>query len=253
MQGWGWKLPGTWRWPDTRAATIDMAAVGPGGVLVIDVKAWPSRPSTVDGFTAGTRRRTTSRNAAPVRRRRGASAADRPSARWTPVLLLARADTVCFIDCKANMTGGTRRRPAIERALLQAPYIGRHDGTFSGVLVVTAAARRRSHRHAVAPGRSGFPGRVPSLLGPAPTRFTRLRRMWKPPIEVGPKRTLPHLAHPCRSPAGRTRQRHAYTYGRGDARPIRRCRPPISSRQPEEKDRNAGGSRDLVRRWLLHG
>lgn len=41
-------------------------------------------------------------------------------ARWTPDLVAARDETVCFIDCKANMTGGTRRRHAIERAAVRA-------------------------------------------------------------------------------------------------------------------------------------
>jgi hypothetical protein len=42
------------------------------------------------------------------------------SARWTPDLIAARTETACFIDCKANMSGGTRRRHAIERAAVRA-------------------------------------------------------------------------------------------------------------------------------------
>ncbi|WP_433615408.1 hypothetical protein ACQP2P_11490 [Dactylosporangium sp. CA-139114] len=42
------------------------------------------------------------------------------SVRWTPDLVAARGETVCFIDCKANMTGGARRRHAIERAAVRA-------------------------------------------------------------------------------------------------------------------------------------
>lgn len=54
---------------------------------------------------------------APVRRAlRGTDS----FARWTPDLVAARDLTVCFIDCKANMTGGSRRRHAIERAAVQA-------------------------------------------------------------------------------------------------------------------------------------
>lgn len=37
---WGWNLLPDRRWPGTRAGNIDMIHVGPGGVLVIDVKAW---------------------------------------------------------------------------------------------------------------------------------------------------------------------------------------------------------------------
>src|SRR5687767_7659475 len=37
---WGWNLLPDRRWPGTRASNIDMIHVGPGGVLVIDVKAW---------------------------------------------------------------------------------------------------------------------------------------------------------------------------------------------------------------------
>jgi len=36
----GWQLLPDRRWPGTRNANIDMIHVGPGGVLVIDVKAW---------------------------------------------------------------------------------------------------------------------------------------------------------------------------------------------------------------------
>src|SRR5262249_38037244 len=35
----GWRLLADRRWPGTRAANIDLVAIGPGGVLVIDVKA----------------------------------------------------------------------------------------------------------------------------------------------------------------------------------------------------------------------
>jgi len=37
---WGWQLLADRRWPGTRASNIDMIHVGPGGVLVIDVKTW---------------------------------------------------------------------------------------------------------------------------------------------------------------------------------------------------------------------
>lgn len=40
MQPWGWHLLADRRWPGTRGANIDLIHVGPGGVLVIDVKAW---------------------------------------------------------------------------------------------------------------------------------------------------------------------------------------------------------------------
>jgi hypothetical protein len=40
MRDWGWELLVDRRWPLARSANIDMVAVGPGGVLVIDVKAW---------------------------------------------------------------------------------------------------------------------------------------------------------------------------------------------------------------------
>jgi Nuclease-related domain len=36
----GWRVLVDRRRPDTRAANIDLVAVGPGGVLVVDVKAW---------------------------------------------------------------------------------------------------------------------------------------------------------------------------------------------------------------------
>lgn len=48
MRDWGWRLLVDRRWPGTRAANIDMVAVGPGGVLVIDVKAW-AEPSVRHG------------------------------------------------------------------------------------------------------------------------------------------------------------------------------------------------------------
>ncbi|MFC7619379.1 hypothetical protein [Microlunatus sp. GCM10028923] len=41
-------------------------------------------------------------------------------ARWTPDLVVARNRTVCFVDCKANMTGRVSRRHAIERAAVRA-------------------------------------------------------------------------------------------------------------------------------------
>src|SRR5262249_57174848 len=40
METLGWRLLADRRWPGTRAANIDLVAIGPGGVLVIDVKAW---------------------------------------------------------------------------------------------------------------------------------------------------------------------------------------------------------------------
>jgi hypothetical protein len=40
--------------------------------------------------------------------------------RWTPDLIAARGESVCFIDCKANMSGSVRRRHAIERAVVRA-------------------------------------------------------------------------------------------------------------------------------------
>jgi hypothetical protein len=45
---WGWHLLPDRRWPGTRASNIDMIHVGPGGVLVIDVKAWKA-PRIEDG------------------------------------------------------------------------------------------------------------------------------------------------------------------------------------------------------------
>lgn len=48
MGAWGWELLRDRRWPGTRSANIDMVAVGPGGVLVIDVKAW-AEPSVHGG------------------------------------------------------------------------------------------------------------------------------------------------------------------------------------------------------------
>lgn len=41
-------------------------------------------------------------------------------ARWTPDLVAARNRIVCFIDCKANMTGRASQRHAIERAAVKA-------------------------------------------------------------------------------------------------------------------------------------
>lgn len=40
MSVWGWTLLPDRRWPRSRVANVDMIHVGPGGVLVIDVKAW---------------------------------------------------------------------------------------------------------------------------------------------------------------------------------------------------------------------
>ena len=48
MSVWGWRLLVDRRWPGTRRANIDLVAVGPGGILVIDVKAW-AEPSIVGG------------------------------------------------------------------------------------------------------------------------------------------------------------------------------------------------------------
>lgn len=48
MGEWGWQLLADRRWPVARAANIDMIAVGPGGVLVVDVKAW-AEPGVRDG------------------------------------------------------------------------------------------------------------------------------------------------------------------------------------------------------------
>jgi hypothetical protein len=48
MSGWGWHLLPDRRWPGTRSANIDLIHVGPGGVLVIDVKSW-AEPDIVDG------------------------------------------------------------------------------------------------------------------------------------------------------------------------------------------------------------
>jgi hypothetical protein len=41
-------------------------------------------------------------------------------ARWTPDLVAARGQNVCFIDCKGQMTGRASRRHAIERAAVRA-------------------------------------------------------------------------------------------------------------------------------------
>jgi catechol 2,3-dioxygenase-like lactoylglutathione lyase family enzyme len=40
MEVWGWRSLVDRRWPGTRRANIDLVAVGPAGVLVVDVKAW---------------------------------------------------------------------------------------------------------------------------------------------------------------------------------------------------------------------
>ncbi|MGW2189503.1 UvrD-helicase domain-containing protein [Streptomyces sp. NPDC001719] len=45
----GWRLLVDRRWPGTRSANVDMLLVGPGGVFVIDVKNWRSRPEVSDG------------------------------------------------------------------------------------------------------------------------------------------------------------------------------------------------------------
>lgn len=37
---WGWRMLPDRRWPGTRRANVDLILVGPGGVLVVDVKAW---------------------------------------------------------------------------------------------------------------------------------------------------------------------------------------------------------------------
>jgi hypothetical protein len=48
MGEWGWEVLVDRRWPGSRAANVDMVAVGPGGVLVVDVKAW-AEPSVRGG------------------------------------------------------------------------------------------------------------------------------------------------------------------------------------------------------------
>jgi hypothetical protein len=48
MQDWGWHLLADRRWTPTSSANIDLIHVGPGGVLVIDVKSW-AEPAIVDG------------------------------------------------------------------------------------------------------------------------------------------------------------------------------------------------------------
>lgn len=45
----GWRLLVDRGWPGTRVAHADMLLVGPGGVLVVDVKNWRSLPETSDG------------------------------------------------------------------------------------------------------------------------------------------------------------------------------------------------------------
>ncbi|GAB3598839.1 hypothetical protein GCM10027586_01060 [Kineococcus gypseus] len=40
MSSYGWTLLADRRWPGTRAANVDLLHVGPGGVLVVDVKNW---------------------------------------------------------------------------------------------------------------------------------------------------------------------------------------------------------------------
>ena len=56
---WGWQLLPDRRRPRSRTANVDMIHIGPGGVLVIDVKAW--REPRVEGATSttATRSRTT--------------------------------------------------------------------------------------------------------------------------------------------------------------------------------------------------
>ena len=50
MSAWGWHLLPDRRWPGKRArANVDMLHVGPGGVLVVDVKAW--KEPRVEGGT----------------------------------------------------------------------------------------------------------------------------------------------------------------------------------------------------------
>jgi hypothetical protein len=48
MDAWGWRLLEDRRWPGTRGANVDLILIGPGGVLVIDVKCW-AEPDIVDG------------------------------------------------------------------------------------------------------------------------------------------------------------------------------------------------------------
>ncbi|HEU0132214.1 MAG TPA: UvrD-helicase domain-containing protein [Mycobacteriales bacterium] len=45
---YGWTLLADRRWPGTRDANVDAISVGPGGVLVVDVKAW-AEPRVEDG------------------------------------------------------------------------------------------------------------------------------------------------------------------------------------------------------------
>lgn len=45
----GWRLLVDRVWPGTRAANVDMLLVGPGGVFVLDVKNWRSRPQISGG------------------------------------------------------------------------------------------------------------------------------------------------------------------------------------------------------------
>ena len=53
MRVWGWKLLADRRWPGTRKANVDLILVGPGGVLIIDVKAWRSPRMSSDGLFNG--------------------------------------------------------------------------------------------------------------------------------------------------------------------------------------------------------
>ncbi|WP_432546132.1 nuclease-related domain-containing DEAD/DEAH box helicase [Kineococcus sp. SYSU DK004] len=48
MESLGWRTLADRKWPGTRAANVDFLHVGPGGVLVVDVKNW-AEPEVVDG------------------------------------------------------------------------------------------------------------------------------------------------------------------------------------------------------------
>lgn len=48
MSTWGWRFLADRRWPVARAANIDLVLIGPGGVLVVDVKAW-AEPQVIRG------------------------------------------------------------------------------------------------------------------------------------------------------------------------------------------------------------
>jgi hypothetical protein len=49
MAAWDWTLLADRRWPGTRNANVDLLHVGPGGLFVIDVKAW-AEPRIADGI-----------------------------------------------------------------------------------------------------------------------------------------------------------------------------------------------------------